>query len=66
LAIQQAIDSNIKIRGQLEERIAYLRDFRLPYLSGTNAQYFISHENDMPHPNEQIIKFIKKEDQVPI
>lgn len=66
LAIQQAIDSNIMYKKQLEERIAYLRDFRLPYLSGDNAKYFIAHENDMPHPNEQVIKFVKKNEVVPV
>ena len=66
LAIQQAIFSNIMYNNQLEERIAYLRDFRLPYLSSSHSKYFIAHENDMPHPNEQVIKFVQKDSIVPV
>lgn len=66
LAIQQAIDNNILYKEQLEERIAYLRDFRLPYLSSQHSKYFIAHENDVPHPNERVVKFVQQNEVIPV
>lgn len=64
LAIEQAIKSNVVRKVQLEEKIAYLKNFRLPYLGSEYASYFIPHENGMANPDEQVVKFIKKADVV--
>ncbi len=64
LAIEQAIQGNTRRKAQLEERSAYLRDFRLPYVESEYAKYFAPHENGMAHPNEQIIKFVKQSEVI--
>ncbi|MFA7284513.1 MAG: hypothetical protein WC004_01665 [Candidatus Absconditabacterales bacterium] len=64
LAIEQAIQSNVMRKAQLEEKIAYLENFRLPYLESEYAAYFIPHENGMASPDEQVVKFIKKAELV--
>ena len=50
LTVQQTIRSNEQRKIHLEQEIAYLRDFRLPYLQSDYAKYFISHENGVANP----------------
>ena len=58
LTIEQTIRFNQEKNSTLQEKISFLRDFRLTYLDSEYADYFMSHENGIAHPNEKIIKII--------
>jgi hypothetical protein len=59
LTVQQTILANEQKDKNLQERIAYMRNYRLEYLNSEIATYFIAHENGIANPNEQIIKIEK-------
>lgn len=59
LTVQQTIQANNQRKYELEQHIAFLRDYRLPYLDGEYSYYFMHHQNGVALPTEQIIKFVK-------
>jgi hypothetical protein len=63
LTVQQTIQGNEYRKTALEQQMAYLRDFRLPYLESEYALYFANHENAIALPIEQVIKFVKQSEQ---
>jgi hypothetical protein len=59
LTVVQTIRSNEQRKVFLAQETLYLSDFRLPYLESDYAKYFISHENGVANPGEQVIKLIR-------
>lgn len=64
LTISQTIRYNEEKNTILQEKISFLRDYRLAYLHSEYADYFMSHENGIAHPNERIYKIVKKSEIV--
>ena len=59
LTVVQTIRGNEQKKVLLAQETLYLSDFRLPYLQSDFAKYFISHENGVANPGEQVIKLVK-------
>lgn len=59
LTVVQTIRGNEQKKVLLAQETLYLSDFRLPYLQSDYAKYFISHENGVANPGEQVIKLVK-------
>lgn len=64
LTVQQTILANEQKNKNLQERIAYMRNYRLEYLNSEIASYFIGHENGIANPNEQVIKIEKESENL--
>ena len=60
LTVVQTIRGNEQKKVLLAQETLYLSDFRLPYLQSDFAKYFISHENGVANPGEQVPSLIKR------